>query len=376
MNESSAGRLDARAARRPSRPPPDIAARQMASFVPSPSPSPAHAQAEPAAPRRFSTRAFAPADQFAAWRDFTAPVVDLSLASAPDGAFVAEQEVWDLGSMALTVATMPGTGYVRSWRHWRQPALDHWCLVLCPPAAGGTPVFGLRSLASPFHGMGADEQVISLFLPRDLFPQLATRLDDAPADLPLEGLGVILADHLASLARHLPRSSAQDLPQIAAATRALVAAAVAPRADDASGAGALVAHTLRERARRIIRQNIASATLSPESLCRALGVSRSRLYRLFEELGGVSRYIQRQRLLAAFAMLGDPRERRTVAQIAETLGFMDHSGFSRAFRAEFGLSPSAARACGTPARPAPPPAEPARHQGLRDLGDVLGRLQP
>ncbi len=348
----------------------------MASFIPSLPPSPAHAQAEPAAPRRFSTRAFAPADQFAAWRDFTAPVVDLSLASAPDGAFVAEQEVWDLGSMALTVATMPGAGYVRSWRHWRQPALDHWCLVLCPPAAGGPPVFGLRSLASPFHGMGADERVISLFLPRDLFPQLAVRLDDAPADLPLEGLGGILADHLASLARHLARSSAQDLPQIAAATRALVAAAIAPHADDAAGAGALVAHTLRERARRIIRQNIASPALSPESLCRTLGVSRSRLYRLFEELGGVSRYIQRQRLLTAFAMLGDPRERRTVAQIAEALGFMDHSGFSRAFRAEFDLSPSAARACGAPARPGPPPAEPGLHHGLHDLGDVLGRLQP
>lgn len=337
-------------------------------------------------PHRFSTRELAPGDQFGAWRDFTAPAVDLSLVAAPDGAFAAEQDVWDLGSMALTSATMPGAGHVRAWRHWQRPALDHWCLVLCPraaPAGGGLPAgasLGLRSLASPFHGAGADDRVLSLFIPRDLFPHLAAKFDRAPTDLPAVGLIGILAEHLLSLERHLPRTRAQDLPQMAAATQALLAACIAPQSDAAGGAGDLIAHTLRERARRVVRQNLASPTLSPETLCRALGVSRSRLYRLFEELGGVSRYIQRQRLLAALALLGDPQERGTVSQIAERLGFPDHSGFSRAFRAEFGLSPREARSAGQPRRPGPPPPATQRATqqalGMRDLGDVLARLQP
>ncbi|MFG1479435.1 helix-turn-helix transcriptional regulator [Xanthobacter sp. V4C-4] len=332
------------------------------------------------APYRFTTRTLAAADQFAAWRDFIAPTVDLSLVASPDGAFAAEQEVWDLGSMALTCATMPGAGHVRAWRHWRRPALDHWCLVLCPPPGGpGAPQaasLGLRSLASPFQGAGADDRVLSLFLPRDLFPHLAATFDQAPTDLPAQGLAGILAEHLSSLHRHLARTRAEDLPQLAAATQALVAACIAPRSDAAAGAGDLIAHTLRERARRLIRRDLSSPALSPEALCRALGVSRSRLYRLFEELGGVSRYIQRQRLLAAFARLSDPEDRDTVAQIAERLGFLDHSGFSRAFRAEFGLSPSEARAAGRGSRPSPPRAPSPPAQGLRDLGHVLGRLQP
>ncbi|MFH3480859.1 helix-turn-helix domain-containing protein [Xanthobacter variabilis] len=331
-------------------------------------------------PLRFSTHALPPADQFAAWRDFTAPAVNLDLVQAPDTSFAAAQEVWDLGSMALTVATMPGAGYVRSWQHWRRPALDHWCLVLCPPGPNGAAAFGLRSLATPFQGGGSDERVISLFIPRDLFPHLAPQLDGAPTDLPLEGLGGILADHLSSLTRQLPLTAACDVPGLATATQALLAATLAPRSDLAAGATDLVAQTLRERARRIIRQNIASPTLSPDMLCRALGVSRSRLYRLFEELGGVSRYIQRQRLRAAFTLLNDPNERRAVSQIAEELGFCDHSGFSRAFKAEFGLSPSAARAASgvpQPIRlPHAPPANLPASTPLRDLGDILGRLQP
>ncbi|MFG1393670.1 helix-turn-helix domain-containing protein [Xanthobacter agilis] len=92
-----------------------------------------------------------------------------------------------------------------------------------------------------------------------------------------------------------------------------------------------------------IRQNVATPGLSPKTLCRMLGVSRSRLYRLFEDRGGVARDIQRRRLQAALARLHDPAEPRTIARIAEDLGFPDRSGFSRAFKAEFGLSPSAAR---------------------------------
>jgi len=345
----------------------------MATSAPPPS-----AIAADEARHAFSTRNIAEADQFAAWREFIAPTVDLSLVTAPKPGFAADQVVWDLGSMALTVATMPGDGYVRAWRHWRRPALDHWCLVLCPDTSRAVPSFhfGMRSLASSFQGSGSDEQVLSLFIPRDLFPQLAARLDRAPTDIPLSGLGAVLADHLLSLERQLPHIPASDVPQLAAATQALLVACLAPSSDATAEAAGVVGQTLRERARRIIRQNIASASLSPESLCRELGVSRSRLYRMFEELGGVARYIQRQRLLAALDRLADPSERAGIAQIADALGFLDHSSFSRAFRAEFGLSPSEAREGGCLAPPRVREHKAPRTGTLRTIGDVLGRLQP
>src|SRR5262249_51170805 len=59
--------------------------------------------------------------------------------------------------------------------------------------------------------------------------------------------------------------------------------------------------------------------------------------------GGVARYIQRQRLLEARAVLSDPRTTQSISAIAENLCFVDASSFSRAFKREFGYSPSQVR---------------------------------
>jgi AraC-like DNA-binding protein len=72
-------------------------------------------------------------------------------------------------------------------------------------------------------------------------------------------------------------------------------------------------------------------------------MSRSNLYRLFEDTGGVARYIQRERLLEAHVVLSDPVTTRSISAIAEDLCFADASSFSRAFKREFGYSPGEAR---------------------------------
>ena len=63
-----------------------------------------------------------------------------------------------------------------------------------------------------------------------------------------------------------------------------------------------------------------------------------------ESQGGVTRYIRRQRLLESHAALCDPIGDKSIAAIAEELCFTDASEFSRAFRREFGASPSDVRA--------------------------------
>ena len=79
---------------------------------------------------------------------------------------------------------------------------------------------------------------------------------------------------------------------------------------------------------------------------RELGISRSRLYRLFEPYGGVVHYIQHRRLLDAHAVLADPDDHRRILDIAEEHGFTDGAEFSRAFKREFGYSPSDVRTGG------------------------------
>jgi AraC-like DNA-binding protein len=97
--------------------------------------------------------------------------------------------------------------------------------------------------------------------------------------------------------------------------------------------------------RRYIEQHIALTDLGPDHLCKMFGLSRASLYRLFEPIGGVTDYIRTRRLRAAFDMLAN-EGKRTVGEIAYACGFADISAFSRAFRNQFGMSPSEVREMG------------------------------
>nr|WP_249730121.1 helix-turn-helix transcriptional regulator [Chelatococcus sp. YT9] len=132
--------------------------------------------------------------------------------------------------------------------------------------------------------------------------------------------------------------------------------------------------TLLERARRLIRRNVHAPDFSPDQLCRQLGVSRSRLYRLFENLGGISSYVRRQRLLQAHAALSDVSQNRQVRQIAESVGFTNASAFTRAFNAEFGCSPGEVRAAALAGHRLLPFASPRLPSTQADFNRLLARL--
>jgi AraC-like DNA-binding protein len=57
----------------------------------------------------------------------------------------------------------------------------------------------------------------------------------------------------------------------------------------------------------------------------------------------VTRYIQRERLLEAHVILSGTSTTQSISAIAEDLCFADASSFSRAFKREFGHSPSEVR---------------------------------
>jgi AraC-like DNA-binding protein len=95
-----------------------------------------------------------------------------------------------------------------------------------------------------------------------------------------------------------------------------------------------------EQVRRTIDRHLTSPSLRAAFLCKTVGISRSGLYRLFEDRGGVACYIQRQRLLRAYAVLSDPANCRPILSIADEFCFADASSFSRAFKRKFGCRPS------------------------------------
>lgn len=300
----------------------------------------------------FTTTGFPPRDQFEVFRAAHAGVMDLYLARSEDASFPARQTAWDLGKLIFTRTKLPGKGYAYRWRHVRKATLDHWYVALPFHSSkrGDSQVQRaampeLHCLARPFEAETEEDGVLTLFIPRDLFGSNSA-LDHMLDVESSGGLAVMLADYLLLLNRSLPELRITELPYVVEATRCLIAACMAPSPDRLAEAQNPVGSILIERARRLISCRLAESDLTPDMLCAELGVSRSRLYRLFEPFGGISAYIRRQRLLRTRDALSDTSDRRPIARIAEEWGFFDASAYSRTFRHEFGISPKEARETG------------------------------
>ena len=103
---------------------------------------------------------------------------------------------------------------------------------------------------------------------------------------------------------------------------------------------------------RYIERHLRRPDLDVASLCRAFASSRTRLYDLFREHGGVERYLRQRRLARCFRDLAAavPAKPR-IREVAERWGFYDQSHFNRLFKQQFGLRPSdvlASHAIGQP----------------------------
>ncbi|MGJ4859648.1 helix-turn-helix domain-containing protein [Labrys sp. La1] len=196
----------------------------------------------------------------------------------------------------------------------------------------------LISLNEEFQGqiMGYEGQL--LILPREAFAGVAGDLDGLSNTLLSGSLAELLATYLNSLETHILRMSVDELRVAGRATAELIATCLRPSLDKLGQTSGQAESALFRRARAYIQQHLNDIDLGPERLMSQLRISRSNLYRAFEELGGVAAYIQRQRLLSAHADLVASPEMQVQA-IAYRYGFSSASDFARAFRREFGHSP-------------------------------------
>ena len=107
---------------------------------------------------------------------------------------------------------------------------------------------------------------------------------------------------------------------------------------DAGSRGALA---LARSAMEIADARLTDPGLSPSSLARDLNVSVRTLHRSFAKTGEpVAAYIRRRRLERARAELAMPTSRPDITEIAARWCFADNSHFTRAFRKQYGETPS------------------------------------
>jgi AraC-like DNA-binding protein len=294
-----------------------------------------------------TTKRARPPDWFGHSQETNAEVIDLDLEDPGADGFPVEHFTWMLGDVRITRAFLHGAPE-RIFRHGPRSFIDHWCVVLTQePWRPGphTPrrALSIRLLSKPLECCAPTRELISVFLPKQSLGIDGGNLD-RDGNVPLiPALADLLSDYLLGLIRVLPTLPDSKVLPVAEATRSLVAACIAPSLGGLVEAENPAQAALIERAYRIVRENLASPEFGPAVMCRLMGVSRSKLYRLFEPCGGIARVIQYERLLEAHRRLTDPIHCWPVNVVAFDVGFSDHSTFSRAFRREFGYSPSDAR---------------------------------
>ncbi|MCH6171181.1 helix-turn-helix transcriptional regulator [Pseudonocardia alaniniphila] len=104
-----------------------------------------------------------------------------------------------------------------------------------------------------------------------------------------------------------------------------------------------------------VREHLADPALQVGELARRHHVSVSHVYTLFEPIGITpGAYLREQRLLAARAMLSDPRYAwLATPDIAAAVGFLERRTFDRAFRRQYGMTPNSWRRQHCPSGSAP-----------------------
>jgi AraC-like DNA-binding protein len=262
--------------------------------------------------------------------------------------------MWTVGGLGMSRTIAPASYITRTKAHLNRDPVDHWVIVYCPRGAHSAATAGvsvevparvpyLWSLGQEFVHQRTHMERIQLLLARDAFGDIAPVLDAALGSALNTPLGLLLGDYMTALERHLEHLTEPDFPRLRDAVGAMVSAAVAPTAERVAFARRQIDLGRMERVRQVVRRHLRTPNLRPNVLCRLVGMSRSNLYRLLENKGGVAQYIQSQRLLEAHTILTDPANTQSITTLAEDLCFADASSFSRAFKREFGYRPSDVR---------------------------------
>lgn len=332
----------------------------------------------------FTTVDLPKAEQLDAWRGWFDAVFDVEV-DDPEQGFSATSETWNLGGFGLSRVEAPRLRALRTAGLVRRNPIDHWSLTIGHQRtfgeAGRQRAFDVpaetpfvASLGRELVSLRERDSRVQLYLPRDGFPELTAILEAAEGRPLSDAMGKLLAEFLALLARSASDFSEADLPGLQTAVGGMVLACIAPSPDhDAYGAAPLAA-TRKEVVRRVVDLNLQNSALGPDFLCREAGMSRSQLYRLLESEGGVKNYIQRRRLKQCFAELSNNTGLRSVAAIAEGLGFLDPSSFSRSFKKEFGLTPKEVMHATLSGTPLGAGLAKGREAEVRSLRDLLGQI--
>ncbi|MGW1716685.1 AraC family transcriptional regulator [Streptomyces sp. NPDC002156] len=302
-------------------------------------------------------------DRFDYWQELVGRTRSSALVSDHAAEFWAEQRLLELGPVVVSQMSFKPTRYRRTPKLVRQsdPELYHLTLLidggLALDHAGRESTYTSRDLhladsSQPYDVRSADDRQggvvtgMAVDFPKALLPLPPHRVRELLGrNLPgREGVGALLADFVVGLDRQADTLQQSDAPRLGTVVLDLLSAWFAQLLE---AEGELSPETRgRATVKRVmgfIRQNLHDPELTPPVIAAAHNISLSYLHRIFQQQAGgetVAAWIRRRRLenahrdLAAESLRGTP-----IHVIAARWGYQRPSDFTRAFRAEYGMSP-------------------------------------
>ena len=292
------------------------------------------------------------AECFAAWKAALSGLVDCAIPADADPAFFDfHGRSWQLPGAFVQVNGGSAISMSRSQRVIDDRPISQMSLYLLTAGSVVTDYDGYKRAHVP-----GDIVAVDYSLPYEShtpgYEGITLTFDKASAPLDLQGdvhgmilaagssAGNILGSQIRSLVAHIDglsvvqaQSAVDGILQFAATT--LPAAAPRKVRDDQS-----VLH----RAYRLARKRMSDPDFGPDGLALELGMSRSKLFRSFEEHGGVQRWLLGKRLTASLHAIVRSAGKTKISAIAHQHGFRSEAHFSRAFRKRYEMSPSSALA--------------------------------
>lgn len=297
-------------------------------------------------------------EKIAIWQESTRFIFDVQPnISATTVPFFADIESYNLGSLVTSICSTTASTWLRSPIDAARNGVDHFLVQFY---FKGECLFSdtqSEALAKPgdilildasrkTHSQTSSLKNFTLWVPRSLLEPLISDPDALhgliiPAEEPR---AIILRTYLMSLHEQAPGMTVPQASTLTRPTIELLASTLDLNHDqfetlpEIAVAGSLLS------IKRYINQHLNRDGLTPDSIAKALRISRATLYRVCAPLGGIQQYIRQQRLRRVLNNLADKNLLHlSITQIASLWGFNDPSSFNRIFKREFGVTPSIVR---------------------------------
>lgn len=301
----------------------------------------------------FDSAAYEEAHEaFAHYRDLYARGTDVERTSAP---FFARSRSWRLERTLLFAREYGGVCHRRRERV-ADDGFDHFVMhhvvsgeLIGGPYGQAVPVKPGETLLldtrEPMESGSRSVKLITVSVARDSVRAAAGDLDNLHGRRIHAKEGALLGALLRALVEQVPHLPSGAHAAITRTLIDLLSVALNPAGMGARSEFYRLEHVRRETVRRLIESNLDTPDFSVQDIVTVTGISRAGLYRLFEDRGGVARFIQ----LCRLQQLRDRLDNRAfdhlpLAELAPALGFASESHAGRLFKQAFGIAPGAYRA--------------------------------